>query len=64
MISFFPDEPTRLRLHSGARFDTAFTANGMSFEPTLAVLAYSNAIIAESRALAADIRARIEKPRN
>src|SRR5215470_239744 len=33
-----------LRLQAGARFGTAFTANGISFEPTLAVLAYSNVI--------------------
>src|SRR5216684_7155235 len=33
-----------LRLQAGARFGTAFTANGISFEPTLALLAYSNVI--------------------
>jgi hypothetical protein len=33
-----------LRLQAGARFGTTFTANGISFEPTLAVLAYSNVI--------------------
>jgi hypothetical protein len=33
-----------LRLQAGARFGTAFNANGISFEPTLAVLAYSNVI--------------------
>jgi autotransporter-like protein len=33
-----------LRLQAGARFGTAFTVNGISFEPTLALLAYSNVI--------------------
>jgi hypothetical protein len=33
-----------LRLQAGARFGAAFTANGISFEPTLALLAYSNVI--------------------
>jgi hypothetical protein len=33
-----------LRLQAGARFGAAFNANGISFEPTLAVLAYSNVI--------------------
>jgi hypothetical protein len=33
-----------LRLQAGARFATAFNADGTSFEPTLAVLAYSNVI--------------------
>jgi len=33
-----------LRLQAGARFGTAFNANGISFEPTLALLAYSNVI--------------------
>jgi hypothetical protein len=33
-----------LRLQAGARFGTAFNAYGISFEPTLAVLAYSNVI--------------------
>jgi hypothetical protein len=33
-----------LRLQAGARFGTAFNSNGISFEPTLAVLAYSNVI--------------------
>src|SRR5229473_911715 len=33
-----------LRLQAGARFGTAFDVNGISFEPTLALLAYSNVI--------------------
>ena len=33
-----------LRLQAGARFGTAFNVNGISFEPTLALLAYSNVI--------------------
>jgi outer membrane autotransporter protein len=33
-----------LRLQAGARFGTAFNAYGISFEPTLALLAYSNVI--------------------
>jgi Autotransporter beta-domain len=33
-----------VRLQAGARFGTAFNANGVSFEPTLALLAYSNVI--------------------
>ncbi len=33
-----------LRLQAGARFGTVFDVNGISFEPTLALLAYSNVI--------------------
>ncbi|HLK81704.1 MAG TPA: autotransporter outer membrane beta-barrel domain-containing protein [Xanthobacteraceae bacterium] len=33
-----------LRLQAGARFGTAFNVNGVSFEPTLALLVYSNVI--------------------
>jgi len=33
-----------VRLQAGARFGTAFDVNGISFEPTLALLAYSNVI--------------------
>ena len=33
-----------LRLQAGARFGTAFNVNGISFEPTLALLVYSNVI--------------------
>jgi len=33
-----------LRLQAGARFGTVFDANGISFEPTLALLAYSNVV--------------------
>jgi hypothetical protein len=33
-----------LRLQGGARFGTAFNVNGISVEPTLAVLAYSNVV--------------------
>jgi hypothetical protein len=40
-----------LRLQAGARFGTAFNANGISFEPTPAVLAYSN-VIADGTAVA------------
>jgi hypothetical protein len=33
-----------VRLQAGARFGTTFNANGISFEPTPALLAYSNVI--------------------